>query len=100
MTAKLRTLIEPQDIIGLEYECMHCHARYGVPIERFDRRITHCPNCKEEWLQGKVPSGSAISNDQLLAEFVERLRAVQTRTFGAAIRLEINGEAKPEDTKP
>lgn len=100
MTVKLRTLIEPEDIVGLEYECAHCHARYGVPIERFERRTIQCPNCRIEWMDGgNAPSNTGMSNDQLLSEFVERLKAVQLRTFGATIRLEING-AKSEDGKP
>jgi hypothetical protein len=48
MTAKLRTQIELQDIIGLEYE-------------RFERRTTQCPNCRVEWLEGSTPIGSEVT---------------------------------------
>jgi DNA-directed RNA polymerase subunit RPC12/RpoP len=95
MTAKLRTLIELRDIIGIEYECANCHTRYGVLIDSFARRTTQCPNCRLEWMEGGEPIGDGISNDQLLSQLIERLKLVQGRTFGAAIRFEINGDAKP-----
>jgi DNA-directed RNA polymerase subunit RPC12/RpoP len=94
MTTQRRMLIEPHDITGLEYECVHCHSRWFVSIERFDRRVAVCPNCNEHWLEGNTGgSGEGFSDDQLIAEFVGLLKSIQGRKFGAVIRLELREPA-------
>ena len=91
MTIQRRTFIEPRDIIGLEYECTHCHSRWSIPIDRFDRKVTVCPNCNQQWLGGNASTAVAsYSDDQLVSILVDRLKEVQARTFGAIIRLEVN----------
>ena len=68
MTRQRRTLIEPADIVGLEYECAHCGSRYLVPLKRFDRRVAHCPNCQKKWVTGG-PGDGAQSDEQTISLF-------------------------------
>jgi hypothetical protein len=82
MTTQRRTFIDPCDIIGLEFECSHCHSRCSIPLAKFDRAVTMCSNCKQEWLNGK-PSTAArsgndanYSDDQLISLFVDYLELV------------------------
>jgi hypothetical protein len=95
MTTQRRTLIELGDIVAIEYECRHCHARYSVPVDRADRRPGRCQNCREDWLDPQngdtSAKGSAVySDDQLVSEFVGNLREAQRRKFGAAVRIEVS----------
>lgn len=87
MTEK-RTLIEPVDVIGLEYECAHCGSRYLVPLKRFDRRVDCCPNCQEKWLS-RAASAGVESDERVLSQFADYLHQLQQRTLGARVRLEI-----------
>lgn len=87
MTTLKRTLIEPRDIVGLEYECTHCETRYLVPLKKFDRRVERCPNCNEKWLS--TDAARQMSSDQTISQFVEYLKDLQTRNLGVTIRLEL-----------
>lgn len=97
MTIQRRTLIEPADIIGIEFECRHCGSRYLVPLQRFDRRVGRCPNCQEKWLKDgheqEHPSQEQPSGDQAISLLVECLREclqkIQARDMGAVVRLQI-----------
>ncbi len=90
MTIQKRTLIELSDIAAIEFECSHCQARLSIPIANTDRRIGSCPNCRQEWLP-RGSSGSP-SDEQLVELFIDRLRQLQGRTLGAAIRLQLSPE--------
>jgi len=96
MTIQRRTFIDPSDIIGIEFECTHCHSRCSIPLDRYDRKVEACPNCNEKWLNTN-PTGLACSDDQLISELVKLLKQVQGRTFGASIRLEIRCDAEELD---
>jgi hypothetical protein len=95
MTTRRGTLILPSDIIGVEYECSYCNARYSVSLEFADRLVTVCPNCKEPWINSETTETSTYSDDKALRLFFARLKDIQARTMGATIRLEI----KTEDDK-
>ena len=87
MTVQKRTLIEPSDIIGIEYECSHCGSRYLVQVIRFDRRVAHCPNCHEPWLAAGAVNRQ--SDDQAVAQLVDALKEIQSRKLGVVVRLEL-----------
>jgi len=48
MTSESRVFIEPDDLLGVEFECLHCLSRflYKLPDKPI-RIISHCPNCNE-----------------------------------------------------
>lgn len=89
MTAETRTFICPSDIVGIEYECGHCHARHLVPVERFDRVLYHCPNCKEGLATATDASSRKRGDDSCIHHFVEALREMHELTV--KVRLEISG---------
>ncbi len=89
MTIQTRTLISLSDLIGMEYECTHCHVKYSVPLQKLDRPTLACPNCKEQWFDH--PRGPAVDvSEDALQHFVDCLRFLQARQLpGVALRLEI-----------
>lgn len=97
MTMQKRVLIAAEDVVGIECECTHCHARYSIAIERVDRFIRECPNCHERWFDEtegryrspKVAETSEGSEDAVFVRFVEALRLFRTLKPGATVRLEI-----------
>jgi len=95
MTSEKRILISPKDILSVGFECPYCRATYFVPVETLDRHpVRQCPNCQETWAtDAPVPSGE-YSDLKMLSLFVDCLRKIQTRAFGAAIRFEVSGEPK------
>ena len=97
MTSEKRVLISPKDILSVGFECPHCRATYFVPVENLDRPLVRqCPNCQESWAtDAPVPSGD-YSDLKMLHFFVDCLRKIQTRAFGAAIRFEVSGEPKSD----
>jgi hypothetical protein len=92
MTVQKRTMIAPGDIIGIEYECSHCHARYAVALEFADRLVSACPNCKEQWISSETPKTSIYADDKALLLFFARLKDVQARVLGATVRFEIKND--------
>jgi len=89
MTAETRTFIAPTDIIGIEYECGHCHAKHLVPVERFDRVLYRCPNCQEGLATTANSSSAKRGDDSLLHQLVDTLKEMQGLTI--KVRLEISG---------
>lgn len=50
MTNETKSFIEPNDILGIEFECGHCHSRFLYSlIEHPIRIIANCPNCQEQF---------------------------------------------------
>ena len=83
-----RTMLDLKDIIGIEYTCAHCQSNYLVPIDKFDRPIYQCPNCKETLVLPGHADSAAISDEASLTNFVDNLRDLRGRGLG--IRLDIS----------
>ena len=97
MTIKKRILIEPKDIVGIEYECKHCLSTFSVIISAADRQILNCPNCNETWMErGKTPVENRL-DVQKMFYFKNYLGFLQQDICGATIRLEIVLEEKTKD---
>lgn len=94
MTNEKRILIAPRDILSMGFECPHCSATFFVPIDKVDSLVRQCPNCREFWATDASVHGSDYSDLKVLSFFVEFLKDIRSRQFGAAIRFEIS------DTKP
>jgi predicted RNA-binding Zn-ribbon protein involved in translation (DUF1610 family) len=100
MTIEKRTLISPQDIIGMECECTHCHAKLLVAIKRVDGFPTMCPNCGKRWIGEEQPSSGEVAENIILSHFIGYLADLQAR-LGKKIRFEISGEVHlPHDANP
>jgi hypothetical protein len=92
MTSEQRTFLEARDIVALEFECGHCQARHVIPVDRFDRAIYECPNCKEELLTKTVRETGKTGDDILLRNFVTALNALRSGALSVKLRLEVKGE--------
>lgn len=89
MTIQKRTLIEPRDVVGIEYECRTCGSRCLVPLLKFERKVQSCPNCQEIGLS-RQKGDRDHSDEEVVALFVAYLKLMQTRKLGAIVRLEIS----------
>jgi hypothetical protein len=51
MTSELRTLIDLTDVLGLEFECSHCHGTVLQPLhgDSSRKKLYHCPICGDPW---------------------------------------------------
>lgn len=50
MTNEMKCFIETSDILGVEFECGHCHSRFLYKLPEAPIRIlTECPNCHEQF---------------------------------------------------
>jgi len=84
MTHETKHLINVSDVIGVEFECKHCHARISLPPDA-TRALWQCPSCNEDWLLPNTDEHNAIQT--LLAVFKSTERALQGRSF--SLRLQI-----------
>jgi ribosomal protein L37AE/L43A len=91
MTRELRTTIEPTDIRAIEYECSHCHSRHAVPIEKFDRVLLQCPNCKEAMATPSHYPHTTKTDETTLVALVNALQNAKDLT--CKIRFELAPEA-------
>lgn len=83
-----RTLIEPGDLVALQYECAHCGSICLVPLKRVDRELKKCQNCNEIWFTDE-PEGELPPYQAALSLFVDYLKQIQTRKSRVKIRLEL-----------
>ena len=92
MTVEKRTLISPKDILGIECECIHCHARLLVAIKKIDNFPVMCPNCGKRWMSEQQPSSSEVSESVILRHLITYLDDLQRTKVGQSIRFEIASE--------
>ncbi|HEX3941603.1 MAG TPA: hypothetical protein VHX11_08995 [Acidobacteriaceae bacterium] len=90
MTVEKRVFISPADLIGIEYECEHCHAKHLVPFASFDRVLYQCPNCKEGMATASNPNRPEQGDDAILHHFAEALGNL--KNLSVKIRLQITDE--------
>src|SRR4051794_37989325 len=94
MTLDQKYLISPADIIGIQYECRHCHATYSIPLKSWDRTIHECPNCKEMLIQGTLTPEKPREDEGILRNFANILALMQNHKFAAIIKIEIVHESQ------
>jgi NAD-dependent SIR2 family protein deacetylase len=80
MTIQKRTLISLKNVIGVEYECNHCHARFAVPIDRMDRPAMTCPNCREPWFNRDINVLVGAASQDIVQYFAQNLKALQSES--------------------
>lgn len=90
MTMQEKIVIDLCDIAAIEYECPHCHARFCVSVDRFDRVIYQCPNCKEGIISGNGADAS-------LEHFVQALLDLRNRKM--QIKLELSSSDRASHDK-
>jgi hypothetical protein len=83
MPAETMHLIDPSDIIGIEFLCTKCQLRVIHRLDRFEKTPATCPNCLEAF----VPARS--DEDQAIQAAVDAIGALIKRGF--AIRFQVTG---------
>ena len=86
-----RTFISAHSILGVEFECRHCGARYSMPIYKIERPSDRCPNCKEEWFHPNQ-AGFGFTDSDAVRHLAEFIRKIQASNAGAMVRFEIRME--------
>jgi hypothetical protein len=97
VTVEKRTTISLEDILAVEYQCPHCNSRYNIPIEKFDRAINQCSNCKEPLV---AMEASLHPQDLAFKDFVQTLKNLKNRGIAKIIRLEIVSESEKQPQPP
>jgi hypothetical protein len=92
MTRETHTLISPQDITGMGFNCPHCSAMFSVPLNKLDRLANTCPNCKQPWVKEPNHLEEEFPDEAVLKQFFRCLKELQQRDFGKLIRFEIKAE--------
>lgn len=85
MTSERRLLVEPQDILSVEFVCKKCNVTLGLdPAKEAPTNLvkTECPNCGDTWL----PYESTIT----------RAASSFFRSLQMLIRAQAEAEAKKE----
>jgi hypothetical protein len=86
MTNETRVFVEISDLLGVEFECGHCHARFLYDLnEVVTRIIATCPNCGEMFYDGQKASG--------FQDFFALLRGMRHLTDGSKMKLRIQVNA-------
>ena len=97
MTVEQRATIQPSDVRGIEYHCSHCDAVYVIPIDRFDRSISSCPNCREELISGQYKDSSKPTDQGALFDFVMKLKEIRDRSLKVRLVVSLDREADKTD---
>ena|SRR5258708_1455798 len=93
MTRETRTLIEITDMWAVEFTCPHCGTRYSVAFDKSDRQLlTHCPNCREPWLDDERSSEKSMGDMTVVMAFMHHAREIQKRKCKSLIRIELKSE--------
>lgn len=72
MTTEQRTFIELRDVVAIEFECSHCHARTSVAVEHFEQPPIRCHACDRtgQWL---VPGSTECARIASLGRIIREL---------------------------
>jgi len=79
MTFEKKCLIEPNDVISVQYECDNCHAAIVVPIDKLDPEqvaslaVTGCRYCQTSsgFQKGTAEMTALLDFNASLRRFVE-----------------------------
>lgn len=88
MTMQRRFLIEPHDILALDYECNKCGVHYSIRVTEFKKSQLVCPSCGAEWVRGSY-HGPDMS-DTVTPQFVRYLKELRAISKDSTIRLEVS----------
>lgn len=89
-------MIEPKDILALEYECHSCHAKYSIRMDSPNARPqTKCPGCGETWVRMDQLADRVDLVDTVTPHFIRYLGALRNLATKSTLRLEV--AMPPED---
>lgn len=92
MTTESKTFISVNDIIGVQYECTACHARFVANLNQPSAApLLHCPQCHRDWF---VDSSDARYKDlqrmtQILKIAADAIARFESEKVSVSVSLEI-----------
>lgn len=94
MTTETRTLIDFEDITGVEIECPKCHLVVTHPVSQALKSKADCPQCNETWFDHRDDFRSltcpVLDQLQSLTETLRKLTREDRTDIHAHIRLRVN----------
>jgi hypothetical protein len=90
MTRELRTTIEPSDVKAIELECLSCHGRQTIMLDKWQNDRGVCPDCKAAWPQ--THSFAFQNLFRLVGHLAEAKKVNGTKDLPFAVRFEITSE--------
>jgi DNA-directed RNA polymerase subunit RPC12/RpoP len=81
-------MIEPHDIVALEYECRNCHSRYAIRLDSQSKAQVNCPGCGAQWVRTEH-LGGPDPKDIAIPEFILALNKLKAAAKESILRLEI-----------
>jgi len=88
MTMQRRILIDPRDILALEYECKKCQCRYSLRFDTESKAPWKCPGCDTQWVPTKNNVGRDPVDD-VIPRFVEALNLLKAIAKDSTLHLEL-----------
>ena len=77
MTSELRTLIELEDIAGVEIECPGCHVKIVFPMTQLFKIGIGCTHCPQQWFDSKDEPGRKVYPAlEKIQQIIAHLRAL------------------------
>ena len=98
MTSETRTLIELNDVTGIEIQCPECQVKILFPIAKGFKLAYTCPQCHKPWFDGVLEkqTGSmvypAIDNIHAITSNLRMLNRPDRTDIHTKILLKINTE--------
>jgi DNA-directed RNA polymerase subunit RPC12/RpoP len=81
VTKEIRTLIELQDILGVEIECNECKAKVMMPIgSKFPRLDGKCSQCGKQLFGANVDINSGVISAAAMKQINELMSQIQYLT--------------------
>jgi len=92
VTSERRLIIEPSDILSVEFVCKQCGASLGLnPAKRAHFVKRECPNCREEWL----PEDSVLY--RALRAFFGAIQTLSEMEREARVSVRLHLRSEPPD---
>jgi|SRR5579862_1433249 len=89
-----RQFIGFEDIVGIQYECLTCHAKLILPTGDIQRAPLKCSNCNEDWFGGQMQG-----SERWVQEFTAIVKELSTRyrILKDIIKVQMTLEVKSEE---
>lgn len=92
MTNETRTLIELEDITGIDMGCPHCEIRLFHPMSRADTVPITCPSCNGQWFGGTVDQNNRTVGSEQVKTLAKVLKLLTAERGDIYVRLKLHVE--------
>ena len=91
MTIETRCLIDLSDVLGVEFQCKHCKARFLLGTDIKQTMLWSCPLCKEDWLSPETEEERTIHG------FLNVLKGVNAKMQGRSFSMKLHITSPDEE---